>query len=75
MLFTALIFSSYECTDELALTYLEIFEDDVESAVTAFLESEPPQKRYQSAQQHVEDTDGRPSKEPQSPPRLEEVRA
>lgn len=45
---------SFECSDELALSYLEIFDDDVESAVTAFLESEPMEKQDTSSP-HLED--------------------
>ena len=36
------------------MSYLEIFEDDVETAVTLFLESEPLKKQRQIAPQHEE---------------------
>ena len=45
---------SYACTDELAMSYLEIFEDDVDGAVTAFLESDPHQKLEQQAAESEE---------------------
>ena len=36
---------SYECPEELASSYLEIFDDDVEIAINAFLESCPLEKQ------------------------------
>ena len=41
---------SYDCSYELALSYLEIFEDDMDSAVMKFLESDSPQKQQQPSQ-------------------------
>ena len=57
----------------MALYYLEIFEDDVDSAVTAFLESGPVGKQDEHAPKLVEETDGTSQDQPQLSLQLEEM--
>ena len=65
---------SYECSDELALSYLEIFEDDVESAVDAFLESGPIEKQRLYVSQQNERANCNHHQPQTLLPRLEELR-
>ena len=53
--------------------YLEIFEDDVDSAVTAFLESDPVEKHDELVPHLDEEIDGTVQEQPQFSPQLEEM--
>ena len=53
--------------------YLEIFEDDVDSAVTAFLESGPLKKQLHPLSQVVEETDNTLFEQPQLSAPVEEL--
>ena len=41
---------SRDCSDDVAMSYLEIFEDDVESAVAAYLASDDQEMQQDSSQ-------------------------
>ena len=71
--FYRFVLFSHECSADVALYYLEIFEDDVDSAVTAFLESGPVGKQDEHAPKLVEETDGTAQEQPQLSPQLEDI--
>ena len=64
---------SHECSAEVALYYLGIFEDDVDSAVTAFLESGPAGEQEEHVPHLEDETGGTSQEQPQLSPQLTEM--